>query len=74
MTVLVPVLMPYCFILIAKVDPPALSRNFHEKNGIRKMQEVSVTLGFASGDTDLLGLPFLKVTLEPRNYLYNIHL
>ena len=25
----------------------------------------------ASGDIDLLGLPFLKVTLEPRHYLYN---
>ena len=34
--------------------------------------EVNVTLGFASGDIDLLGLPFLKVTLEPRHYLYNI--
>ena len=33
--------------------------------------EVNVTLGFASGDTDLLSLPFLKVTLEPRHYLYN---
>ena len=33
--------------------------------------EVNVTLGFASGDIDLLGLPFLKVTLEPRHYLYN---
>ena len=32
--------------------------------------EVNVTLGFASGDIDLLGLPFLKVTLEPRHYLY----
>ena len=34
--------------------------------------EVNVTLGFASGDIDLLGLPFLKVTLEPRHYLYNV--
>ena len=34
--------------------------------------EVNVTLGFASGDIDLLGLPFLKVTLEPRHYLYII--
>ena len=25
-----------------------------------------------SGDIDLLGLPFLKVTLEPRHYLYNV--
>ena len=33
---------------------------------------VNVTLSFASGDIDLLGLPFLKVTLEPRHYLYNI--
>ena len=31
-------------------------------------QEVNVT--FASGDIDLLGLPFLKVTSEPRYYLY----
>ena len=33
------------------------------------------TLGipyFASGDIDLLGLPFLNVTLEPRHYLYNV--
>ena len=36
--------------------------------------EVSVTLGFASGDIDLLGLPFLNVTLEPRHYLYNVTL
>ena len=36
--------------------------------------EVNVTLGFASGDSDLLGLPFLKVTLEPRHYLYIIAL
>ena len=35
--------------------------------------EVNVTLGFASGDIDLLGLPFLKVTLEPRHYLYNVN-
>ena len=34
--------------------------------------EVNVTLGFASGDIDPLGLPFLKVTLELRHYLYNI--
>ena len=27
--------------------------------------EVNVTLGFALGETDLLGLPFLKVTLRP---------
>ena len=27
-------------------------------------QEVNVTLGFASGDIDLLGLPFLKVALK----------
>ena len=32
--------------------------------------EVNVTLGFASGDIDLLGLTFVKVTLEPRHYLY----
>ena len=36
--------------------------------------EVNVTLGFASGDIDLLGLPFPKVTLEPRHYLYNVTL
>ena len=34
--------------------------------------EVNVTLGFTSGDIDLLGLPFLKVILEPRHYLYNV--
>ena len=34
--------------------------------------KVNVTLGFTSGDIDLLGLPFLKVTLEPRHYLYII--
>ena len=33
---------------------------------------VNVTLCFTSGDNDLLGLPFPKVTLEPRHYLYNI--
>ena len=32
--------------------------------------EVNVTLGFASGDIDLLGLPSLNITLEPRHYLY----
>ena len=31
------------------------------------------TGGFASGDIDLLGLPFLKVTLEPRYCLYNMY-
>ena len=34
-------------------------------------QEVNVTRGEAEGDIDLLGLPFLKVTLEPKHYLYN---
>ena len=34
--------------------------------------DVNVTLGFASGDIDLLGLPFLNFTLEPRHYLYNV--
>ena len=33
-------------------------------------QEVNVTLGFASGDIDLEGLPFLKVTQGPRHYLF----
>ena len=32
--------------------------------------EVNVTLGFASGDIDLEGLPFLKVTQGPRHYLF----
>ena len=36
-------------------------------------QEVNVTRGEAEGDIDLEGLPFLKVTLEPRHYLYNIN-
>ena len=35
--------------------------------------EVNVTRGEAEGDIDLLGFPFLKVTLEPRHYLYNMH-
>ena len=33
-------------------------------------QEVNVIRGKAEGDIDLEGLPFLKVILEPRHYLY----
>ena len=33
-------------------------------------QEVNVTRGEAEGDIDLEGLIFLKVTLEPRHYLF----
>ena len=33
-------------------------------------QEVNVTRGEAEGDTDLEGLPFLKVTRAPRHYLF----
>ena len=33
-------------------------------------QEVNVTRGEAEGDIDLEGLPFLKVTRGPRNYLF----
>ena len=33
-------------------------------------QEVNVTRGEAEGDIDLEGLPFLKVTLGPRHYLF----
>ena len=32
--------------------------------------EVNVTRGKVEGDIDLLGLPFLKVTLGPRHYLF----
>ena len=45
---------------------PALEGDLEEW----QTQEVNVTLGFASGDIDLLGLPFLKVTRGPRHYLF----
>ena len=33
-------------------------------------QKVNVTRGEVEGDIDLEGLPFLKVTLGPRHYLF----
>ena len=53
---------------ITKQIMPGTSGDFEEWQTL----EVNVTLGFASGDIDLLGLPLLKVTLEPRHYLYNV--